>query len=130
MRRALLLVAVLLLLTGVLAATGQSLTDEHRIVGARRALPAGTRITLGDVTAIEPPEGLAPDKGVRLERASSVIGGTLKRDVGAGAPITVDDVGFLQRPGAGPSRPRLGQRPGAAPRRLRGARRRARRTRR
>lgn len=130
MKRALLLVAVLLLLSGLLAATGQSLTNERRIVGARHALPAGARVTLGDVMAIEPPEGLAPHRGVRLERASSVIGGTLLRDVGAGAPITVDDVGFLQRPGAGPSRPRLGQRPGAAPRRVRGAGQRGRRTRR
>lgn len=69
-----------------------------RIIGARRALPAGTRVTLGDVVPLELPAAERPEGGIGVERAAKVIGATLVRDVGAGVAITEQDLVLPGRP--------------------------------
>jgi hypothetical protein len=61
--------------------------------------------------AVERPAAFASTRTIRLDEVSSVIGSTLLRDVEAGTPLLLDDVGSAQPGGAGVSRPRLGVRP-------------------
>lgn len=65
---------------------------EGRIIGARHALPAGTRVTLSDVVPLELPPAERPKGGIAVERAAKVIGATLLHDVGAGIAITEADL--------------------------------------
>lgn len=106
MTRELLVVIALGLLGGALALTGACDDSGPRIVGARVALPAGARVTLGDVMSIERPATLPLEQAVRLERASSVMGATLARDVAAGAPITLEDLAPPGTPRTNGNRPR------------------------
>lgn len=110
MRRELLVAVAVGLLGGALLVTGAFSDAGPRIVGARVALPAGTRLTLGDLQSIERPPSLPPERAIRLERASAVLGKTLAHDVEAGAPLTLDDLRPPGAPRPSANRPR---RPGA-----------------
>jgi hypothetical protein len=67
-------------------------TRTTKVVGARRDLFAGDRVSLGDVMALEHERSQACDGCVRLDHAATLVGATLLRDVPAGAPLTVRDV--------------------------------------
>lgn len=63
-----------------------------RVVGARRDLRAGTKLTLSDVQPVVLEVSPTPTLHIEVERAARVIGATLARDVREGAAITVDDL--------------------------------------
>jgi hypothetical protein len=135
MRREWLTLIAVGLLGSAVAVTSACDRSGGGIVGARVALPAGARVTLGDVMSIERPPTLPLEQAVPLERASTILGATLARDIAAGAPITLDDVSPVGAPRTGVNRPRRvasptsGHRGHRASRQARGVRRRARRAR-
>ena len=63
-----------------------------RVVGARRDLRAGTKLTLSDVQPVVLETAPRPTLHIEVERAARVIGATLARDVREGQAITVDDL--------------------------------------
>lgn len=76
----------------LLSVLGLGCASEPRVVGARRALSKGTRVTLGDVTPLELPRDARPKGCIEVGRAAKVIGSTLSRDVDLGEPITETDL--------------------------------------
>jgi flagella basal body P-ring formation protein FlgA len=100
-----------LVLCGAFALLGCEFDRKPRVVGARRDLNAGTRVTLADIEPVVLSVPPRPTEHIEVERAARVIGATLAKDVLRGAPITVDDLA--------PRRPRLQR---LEPRRGRGRR--------
>lgn len=79
------LVAVSSMVVALGAGVGALLfEEERRIVVARHAMTAGTRVTLRDVAAVR---GKA-EHSIGVERVARVIGAVLIRDVEAGEALT------------------------------------------
>jgi hypothetical protein len=71
---------------------GLGCLSEPRVVGARRALAKGTRVTLGDVMPLELAREAQPKGCIEVGRVARIIGSTLSRDVDLGEPITETDL--------------------------------------
>ncbi len=65
-------------------------SPEPRVIAARRDLPAGTHLTLGDIVGVTRPETHAPGEVIPVRQSAAVIGAWLKEPVAAGEPIPVD----------------------------------------
>ncbi|MCU0698919.1 MAG: SAF domain-containing protein [Myxococcaceae bacterium] len=91
MRRVLLVVTLVSLVVVVLG-TWSVATRTTKVVGARRDLVAGDRVTLGDVMPLELDGRLTCEGCLRLEQAATLVGATLVRDVPAGTPVRARDV--------------------------------------
>jgi hypothetical protein len=89
---------------------------EPRVIAARRDLPAGTHLTLGDIVGVTRPETHATNEVIPVRQSASVIGAWLKGPVAAGDPIPADCCDLIRaRDGSSSNTPR--------PRRLLGERR-------
>ncbi|MDP1919422.1 MAG: SAF domain-containing protein [Myxococcales bacterium] len=75
-------VTILLLLTAC--------SPEQKVIAARRDLPAGEHLTLGDIVGMTRPETHAADEVIPVRQSASVIGAWLKGPVAAGEPIPAD----------------------------------------
>ncbi|MDP3237707.1 MAG: SAF domain-containing protein [Myxococcales bacterium] len=75
-------VTILLLLTAC--------APEPRVIAARRDLPAGTHLKLGDIVGVTRPETHPAGEVIAVSQSASVIGAWLKNPVAAGEPIPVD----------------------------------------
>lgn len=65
-------------------------SPEPRVIAARRDLPAGTHVTLGDIVAVKPPSTHEAHEVIPVRRSASVIGAYLKGPVASGEPLPAD----------------------------------------
>lgn len=92
-------VTMLLLLTAC--------SPEPRVIAARRDLPEGTHLTLGDIVGVKRPTTHAPGEVIPVRQSAAVIGAWLKGPVAAGEPIPVDCCDLIRaRDGSSSNTPR------------------------
>lgn len=63
---------------------------EPRVIAARRDLPAGTHLTLGDIVAVKRPTSHAPHEVIPVKSSAAIIGAYLKTPVASGEPLRAD----------------------------------------
>lgn len=84
-----------------------SACTEPRVIAARRDLPAGAHLTLGDIVGVTRPETHAADEVIPVRQSASVIGAWLKGPVAAGEPIPADCCDLIRaRVGSSSNTPR------------------------
>lgn len=82
-------------------------SPDPRVIAARRDLPAGTRLTLGDITDVKRPLTHEPHEVIPVRASAPVIGAYLKVPVASGAPLPIDCCELLRtRDGGATSRQR------------------------
>ena len=65
-------------------------SPEPRVIAARRDLPAGSLLTLGDLVDVKRPVTHEPDDVIPVRHSASIIGAYLKDAVPSGAPLPSD----------------------------------------
>jgi len=92
-------VSILLLLTAC--------SPEPRVIAARRDLPAGAHLTLGDIVGVTRPRTYAAHEVIPVRQSAAIIGAWLKGPVAAGEPIPADCCDFIRtRVGSSSNTPR------------------------
>lgn len=62
-------------------------SPEPRVIAARRDLPAGTHLTLGDLVDVKRPATHEPGDVIPVRHSASIIGAYLKDAVASGDPL-------------------------------------------
>jgi len=65
-------------------------SPEPRVIAARRDLPAGTHLTLGDIVSVKRPTTHAPEEVIPVKQSAAVLGASLSRSVASGEPLPAD----------------------------------------
>lgn len=65
-------------------------SPEPRVIAARRDLPAGTHLTLGDIVAVKRPATHEASEVIPVRESAPVIGAYLKEPVASGDPLPPD----------------------------------------
>lgn len=82
-------------------------SPEPRVIAARRDLPAGAHLTLGDIVGVTRPETHAANEVIPVRQSASVLGAWLKGPVAAGDPIPADCCDLIRaRDGSSSNTPR------------------------